>query len=155
MPMKSRIASREVRGAAAERGAVLVEAAIGLGILLYVLFVGFDLIRLSTQLNSAQWAVSKTARWSSYADLSSADGKSRAQVVKDYAVRIAQRAGLSLESGQIEVCSARVPECNPESLLEPGELYVLRVRKELSSISLLGLSFTHEVEALEQREPST
>jgi hypothetical protein len=146
---------RSVHGAAAQRGAVLVEATIGLGILLYLLFAGFDFIRLSTQLNSAQWALSKAARWSSYADLSSSEGKTKAQVVKDYAVRIAQRAGLSLDSGQIEVCNARVPECNPECLFEPGELYVLRVRKEFTLISLLGLSITHEVEALGQREPST
>jgi hypothetical protein len=134
---------------------VLIEAAIGLGMLLYLVLVGCDLIRLNSQLNAVQWAVSKAARWSSYADLSSEDGHSKAQVVKDYVGRIAQGAGVSLDSDQIQVCSARAPGCNPESLLDAGELYVLRVRKELSLISLLGVSFTHEVEVLEQREPST
>ena len=133
---------------------MLVEAAIGLSILLYFLLVGIDLVRLSAELNAAQWAVAKAARWSSYADLS-VEGKSKTQVVKDYAVRIAHQAGLSLDSAQIRVCSARIAGCQPESLLEPGELYVLRVQNDLSLISLLGLSYSHEVEAIEQREPST
>jgi len=153
--MKYKATATEFGCTREERGAVLVEAALGLAVLLYFLLVGIDLVRLSTQLNAAQWTVSKAARWSSYADLSSPDGRSRAQMVKDYVVHIARQTGLSLNSSQVEVCSARVPGCKPESLLEPGELYVLRVRNELSFVSLLGLSFTREAEALEQREPST
>lgn len=136
-----------------ETGAVLVEAAIGLSLLLYLLLVGFDLVRVSAELNAAQWVASKTARWSSYANLT-VEGKSKAEVVKDYALRVARSAGLSLDPSHIKICSARFAGCESESVLEPGDLYVLRIRKKVSIASLLGVSFISEAQSLDQREPS-
>jgi hypothetical protein len=135
-----------------DSGAVFVEAALSIPLLLTILFVGCDLLRVSALLNAGQIAVLDAARWASFGEVLEGSN-SRAESLKRQVVILAGHLGLQSDVSQVQICPATGSDCSQQSSLEFGEPFVIRLKEPIRFLSLFGYSHDFDFEAFGQVEP--
>lgn len=135
-----------------ESGATMVEAALSLLVLVFIVLGAIDVLRVSIHLESGQYAVNEAARWATYGDLYGG-AASRTESLKLKVRDVAGSIGLRIDPANVDVCPMPLGSCSPESTLDSGSFFMVRARTNFAFLSLAGFTQPILFEAVDQNEP--
>lgn len=135
-----------------EKGVAILEAAIAIGLLLFILVLGCDFLRFCYTCLAGQYTVSTAARWAAYGEVLPGE-PTRLASVKAKVRSIGQSFGLTITDHQIRICPVNEPDCTQESQLLSEELFVIRLTYPMTILLFSEGAFTHVFEAIGANEP--
>lgn len=137
-----------------QRGVVMVEAAIGITVLLMLMVAGIEALHIGYLNMGGQYAVAEAARWAAYGEVLPGQSN-RLDSVKEVIRRKASTYGLEIQPSQIKVCPGveRFAACNQESELTSNSTFTIQVVHPTRTVLLKELAIDLHFRAVAQNEP--
>jgi len=111
-----------------EAGATTVEMALVSGLLLFVIFVGIDMLYLSYQALSLQYTATTVLRQAVLGEPEVLPpGYNHVDTMKNRMKDLAAGFGLELLPSQISICPVVDPNCPVSYSAEPGEIIIVQI----------------------------
>lgn len=133
-----------------QRGAVFIEAALGVPIFLLVVFSGVDLGRIAYHSICLDYVVSRSARWATLGKQT--PGLTREASIEQHLIQNAHTYGITLLPSEVRICPVSSPACTVDSAGGANEHFLVMVSHQVPCLfGIVKPALT--ASALEKSEP--
>ena len=132
------------------RGGTTVEAAVGMACFLPFLVAAFSFAIVSFQIASAQFVLSRAARFGISSD--TLRQPNAINLIENRIIQMGQMAGLNFNASQIQICPATAATCDTDDLGNNTDLLLMRLNYQLRVFNR-ALPLDLNTSVLMRREP--